>query len=136
VTWVLGGLLVLAVIMALETKPKKPKPDLETKPSHGDERFRYGAPKGMKRTTKNRQTLTEDEEAFVLARIKMELPCCPDCESGYFLEGPSGGGSINVKCDNKNCGSKFNLMVPLCIDRISDPSPDKPKEMVSLGEYR
>jgi len=40
---------------------------------------------------------------------------CPDCLIGGFLEGPSGGMCVNVKCDH--CGSEFNL-TPFGIDRI------------------
>jgi len=41
---------------------------------------------------------------------------CPDCGVWEFLEGPQGGGSINIKCEN--CGSFFNEMGPFGIDRI------------------
>lgn len=48
---------------------------------------------------------------------------CPDCESG-LLTGPSGGGSLNVYCaDPDRCGSRFNLHLPGCADRISDRQP-------------
>ena len=43
---------------------------------------------------------------------------CPDCQTGNFLEGPSGGMSTNVKCENPQCRSEFNLTVPFSIERI------------------
>ena len=42
--------------------------------------------------------------------------CCIDCGSTHLLEGPSGGMSQNIKCGN--CGHKFNLGLPLFIERI------------------
>ena len=41
---------------------------------------------------------------------------CPDCGSENFMEGPSGGGAVNVKC--RGCGHWFNLGLPLFIQRI------------------
>jgi len=32
---------------------------------------------------------------------------CPDCRIGALLEGPRGGATVNVQCDN--CGHRFNL---------------------------
>lgn len=43
---------------------------------------------------------------------------CPDCRVGHFIEGPRGGASINVKCDNTSCRSEFNLMLPIMVERI------------------
>lgn len=119
----------------------KPEPVKEVKPEPPPaflmmKDVEYGAPKNMKRTYKKGESLTDNECDFIQSRLRLELPCCPDCESGHFLEGPSGGGSINVKCSNKDCGSLFNLMMPLGIDRISDASPDKPLDMVSFGPNR
>lgn len=34
---------------------------------------------------------------------------CPVCKVGKFLEGPHGGLSINVRCNNSKCGREFNL---------------------------
>lgn len=41
---------------------------------------------------------------------------CPDCGVWAFLEGPSGGMSTNIKCEN--CGSFFNDSGPFGLDRI------------------
>lgn len=41
---------------------------------------------------------------------------CPDCGVWEFLEGPSGGMSTNIKCEN--CGSFFNDSGPFGLDRI------------------
>jgi tRNA(Ile2) C34 agmatinyltransferase TiaS len=42
---------------------------------------------------------------------------CPDCGGEDFLEGPSGGMSVNISCEK--CGTRFNL-TPLLrrVDRI------------------
>ena len=41
---------------------------------------------------------------------------CPECGGG-FLEGPSGGMSMNVACED--CGEKYNLTIPMQrLDRI------------------
>ena len=70
------------------------------------------------RTFRDREQVTPYEEG-VLSTNK-----CPDC-MGSLLEGPHGGGSINVKCEG--CGSKFNIMTPFTSERISDASPNVPK---------
>ncbi len=41
---------------------------------------------------------------------------CPDCDAMTFLEGPHGGLSVNVKCEN--CGSEFNVCMPFFVERI------------------
>lgn len=41
---------------------------------------------------------------------------CPDCSSEKFLEGPRGGLSVNVKCENR--GSEFNVCMPFFMERI------------------
>jgi len=49
---------------------------------------------------------------------------CPDCGGKGFYEGPSGGISQNILCGNADCGSRFNFMGELGVERISDPSPN------------
>lgn len=61
---------------------------------------------------------------------------CPDCEHEGLLAGPRGGMAQNFKCANSGCGSRFNDMGPFGIDRISDPSPDKPPGDGNGGAYR
>ena len=136
----IGILMALPIKTAKKEEPKE-EPKKEVKPEPPTvflmlDDVQYGAPKNMKRTYKNGESLTDNECDFIYGRLRLKLPCCPDCESGDFLEGPSGGGSTNVKCSNKQCGSLFNLMPPFGIDRISDASPDKPLEMVSFGPNR
>lgn len=62
---------------------------------------------------------------------------CPDCEAG-LVEGPHGGLSVNYYCaDNTTCGSRFNVMGPFGVERISEASPLKPREKTaSDGPYR
>jgi hypothetical protein len=70
------------------------------------------------RSSKDRENLTKYELQFLSTHAK-----CPDCEVGYLLQGPCGGASMNVKCDNLDCGSKFNICLPFMGERLSDPSP-------------
>ncbi len=37
------------------------------------------------------------------------LLTCPDCKGHEFLQGPRGGMSTNIKCNNPSCGSEFNV---------------------------
>jgi ribosomal protein S27E len=46
----------------------------------------------------------------------MKYKVCPDCGGESMMEGPSGGGATNVKCNG--CGHWFNLGLPLFIQRI------------------
>lgn len=43
---------------------------------------------------------------------------CPDCDSKLFIEGPSGGASVNIKC--AQCGSKFWYCPPFTPQRIDN----------------
>lgn len=46
-------------------------------------------------------------------------PKCPDCGGEKFLKGPGAGLSMNIKCANPACGSKFNVCpVMRSIERI------------------
>ncbi|MCK5613097.1 hypothetical protein KAR91_65090 [Candidatus Pacearchaeota archaeon] len=56
--------------------------------------------------------MNEDE----LRKAFLDYNVCPDCGSGKFMEGPSGGMSQNVKC--VGCGHWYNLALPLFIERI------------------
>jgi len=49
---------------------------------------------------------------------------CPDC-GAEIVEGPHGGMSVNYICIGLGCGSRFNSMGPIGIERISEPSPRK-----------
>jgi len=60
-----------------------------------------------------------------LAEHFMKKGCCPDCGSEEMYEGPSGGMCTNVTCANPECGSKFNLGLPIMADRIGKPMPLK-----------
>ena len=50
---------------------------------------------------------------------------CPDCDCD-LMKGPEGSGSINYKCFNEGCQSRFNDMGPFGVERMSDPSPGPP----------
>lgn len=69
--------------------------------------------------TKNKikYPLSDDE----LTKIFDEKRICPDCESPAektFLDGPTGGMCVNIKCSN--CGSFFNNMGPFGLSRINN----------------
>jgi len=49
-------------------------------------------------------------------KLFLKHECCIDCGSTHLLEGPSGGMSQNIKC--ANCGHRFNLALPVFIERI------------------
>lgn len=34
---------------------------------------------------------------------------CPDCGGSRFLDGPRGGMSRNIRCENVACGSQYNV---------------------------
>jgi hypothetical protein len=44
---------------------------------------------------------------------------CPDCNGRGFILGPRGGVSINIKCANLDCRSRFNVASPGWSHRIS-----------------
>jgi len=73
-------------------------------------------------TTLDGQDLNDEEKKVVMSGK------CPDCATPGLLEGPSGGGCTNIYCANEaTCGSRFNVMTPFGISRISNASPNKPK---------
>ena len=78
----------------------------------------------IKRSSKHGEDLTHYEKKFIETSLK-----CPDCETGGLDEGPHGGNSVNYFCNNKECGSKFNLSFfgkKLWFgERISDAQPLK-----------
>lgn len=51
---------------------------------------------------------------------------CPDCQSDNFLEGPSGGMCVNVKCEN--CGHTFNIFPMLGAGHRISPTEEEIKE--------
>ena len=55
-----------------------------------------------------------DDEKVMKLWIKYKR--CPDCGCDSLMEGPTGGGAINVKCNG--CGHWFNFCLPLFIQRI------------------
>lgn len=83
--------------------------------------------KFWKRKPAVEKTISEkDGESLTPWEIKsIDEAKCPDCGSG-LLQGPCGGGAMNVYCANpEECDSKFNIMFPGSVDRISDRQPAK-----------
>jgi len=81
-------------------------------------------------TTSKPEPLRSHKDGDSLTNYELETireaQKCPDCGHDEFLAGPRGGMAQNFKCANPECGSRFNDMGPFGIDRISEPSPDKP----------
>lgn len=63
-------------------------------------------------SSKKNDKLTLYEDSFLVGSN-----LCPDCK-GHIKEGPSGGGSQNVTC--QQCGAGFNIMSPFSSERITD----------------
>ncbi len=47
--------------------------------------------------------LTQEEDT------KLKSGVCPECESKHFVEGPWGGGAVNIACEN---GHRFWFAPP------------------------
>lgn len=60
--------------------------------------------------------LVELDDKLLMEKF-LEHNACPDCGSGKFIEGPSGGAATNVRC--RGCGHYFNFGLPLFIHRIA-----------------
>jgi len=60
--------------------------------------------------------LFKPDTRTALTKWFMKKQCCPDCMSTEFYEGPTGGCAVNVKC--ADCGSTFNLALPMFAERI------------------
>ncbi len=61
----------------------------------------------------NIDDVTEEEESSLKDNI------CPDCSGVGLLEGPCGGGSINVMCANGKCKARFNFIWPFTPQRLT-----------------
>lgn len=64
-------------------------------------------PQLKQRSSRNYESITQDEGKFIAYRISKNLPPCPDCKKGFFIKGPEGCWSQNVLCNN--CHSEFNI---------------------------
>ena len=60
--------------------------------------------------------MTEDE----LKKRLFEEQRCGFCDSQEFLEGPSGGMSVNIMC--ASCGARFNICPPFSAEVIGQPT--------------
>jgi hypothetical protein len=82
-----------------------------------------------RRSTKNGEDLTGDEQAWIEFHMGTGYVFCPDCQKGRLLSGPEGGCCVNALCPQ--CGSEFNLTIIVnrghsilfTPERISDPGP-------------
>lgn len=92
---------------------------------------------GHNLTHAKHDVLTKFELHWMFWRLKADLPGCPDCETGQLAEGSSAFATTTIKCMNNLCGSKFLMHgAGIGIVRLTDRSPDKPLEMVSMGPHR
>lgn len=91
---------------------------------------------GENRTSLYGERLSMFEIHWMMWRVEKGFPGCVDCEKGDLRPGPTGGLCINIYCTNPKCGSKFNVVNLDKIDRISDSSPRKMREMVNFGPHR
>lgn len=57
---------------------------------------------------------------------------CPDCATSMFIEGPSGGAAMNIKC--AGCGSKFWFAPPFTPERIDNDDQFYTREPIDLRE--
>lgn len=68
------------------------------------------------------EDVTKEEKELLFKNM------CPDCREEGFLEGPSGGGSINVMCANTKCKAKYNICGPFTPQRLEYGLIRKAKE--------
>lgn len=70
----------------------------------------------QKNKSKSGEKLTKWEKDFIWKSMKKDGSIiCPNCESSYMVEGPSGGMSVNIRC--LKCGQGINfLMLPSTYD--------------------
>ena len=59
------------------------------------------------------------EKVTKTEEISLKDNICPDCSGVGFLEGPCGGGSINIICANDKCKARFNSCGPFGHERLS-----------------
>lgn len=91
---------------------------------------------GATRSYKKGDYLTKFELHWLQWRLSHGFPTCIDCEEGDFERGPMAGTAMNVRCNNKRCGSVLNLFSDMSVSRVTNQSPDKPLEMVQTGPLR
>jgi hypothetical protein len=85
------------------------------------------------------ESLTLFEIRWMAWRVEHDLPGCIDCEEGgemRVFKRDATSLFCHYHCLNEKCGSEFLLSEYRGIVRITNRSPNKPKEMVSLGTYR
>lgn len=144
-TIILGSLLI--VVMAFKGPKEKPE-TVGTKVGDlpPEEKVEISEPLmkrmienlcGSQRSWNPKESLTKFELHWLQWRLKNGRPACIDCEEGDYQEGPSAGVSMNLKCNNKDCGSEINVHGwGLGAQRLTEPSPNKRQELVSFGPHR
>jgi hypothetical protein len=51
------------------------------------------------------------EDDITLTKWFADNGSCPDCGCRSFAQGPKGGASQNISCDNAVCGARYNVLV-------------------------
>ena len=71
------------------------------------------------------------QECTAVEKGSLDKGICPDCRHESFLDGPEGGGSINILCSH--CGAKFNVAPgsPSFAQRLV-PNPTEPYDPFHL----
>jgi hypothetical protein len=75
-------------------------------------------------TAEPSKALIEDD--ITLTKWFADNGSCPDCGGRSFAQGPRGGASQNISCDNPVCGARYNVLVIngqyLFAQRIDQPA--------------
>lgn len=53
---------------------------------------------------------------------------CPNCKNDKWIEGPSGGMSVNIECSK--CGSRYNHMGPLGLQELEVRNDHRREERI------
>lgn len=96
-------------------------------PGHEMQQDQWGHDKEFVKATMGVQNL--DDGLTEVDKSELRAGRCPDCHGTEFYEGPSGGMATNWQCATEKCGSRFNIAGTFFMQRISEPSPNKPKEV-------
>lgn len=123
------GLVLIYIFIKVSKKTKafEFRIELEAKSDQESAKAFIASVMGTKRTNLKGESLSHFEIYWMQWRLSRDLPGCIDCENGDLISGPSAGINVNVKCNNKRCGSAFNMCLvgfPAAFDRISDRSPN------------
>ena len=102
---------------------------------------------GLKSLAKKLEPVKTSKVGEMLTNEELKLfkvSECPDCES-FLAMGPSAGISVNYYCISPLCGSRFNSMGPIGVERVTDACPSRapkfenqtpPRPQPEMGPHR